>query len=241
MTKKTKLIINSLLSIVLITMLLSGCSHKKDPVIVTINEGKLYLKDFYYDIYLIEKDGNQLEEDYQNKLGYSYWDSEYNGITIRQAAKSSIFASVVMYEILSDQAAKNGMTLSEEDLKADEGTADQVFKDIADNNTDMKNLNIQDLKDAIDKKTLGDKYRSELIKNFKIDKEEIRSSIKSEDYDSQSSYEQAVTDAVNTEEDRLFSEAYNKMKDQYDIKINFDNWDTVIIGQILYHHSSGKE
>ncbi|MHB8130741.1 MAG: hypothetical protein ACYDEX_17250 [Mobilitalea sp.] len=35
-----------------------------------------------YDIYIIESEGNQLEEYYQSKLDYGYWDFEYEGITL---------------------------------------------------------------------------------------------------------------------------------------------------------------
>jgi hypothetical protein len=45
-------------------------------------------------------------------------------------------------------------------------------------------------------------------------------------------YEQAVEDAISNVEAAQFATVYNKIKDQYDITINFKYWDTVTIGSI---------
>lgn len=229
-TKKLKSITYRLLPILLSVLLLSGCKAHS-PLIVTVNDKKLYLKDFYYDIYLIEKEGNQLEDYYLEKLGYSYWDYEYKGTTMREAAKSSVITFVVMYEILSDQARLNGMTLTEDELSSNEETARKLLKEIPDDDKKAYGITYKVLKGSIDRDTLGEKYRSKLVEKLPVDIETVKSSINKEDYSSLDRYNQAVEDAIKEAEDTLFAEAYNEIKDNYDITINFENWDAVIIGK----------
>lgn len=338
MKDKSMRIIKFLLLMAAVPVLLYGCGSDKNTPIVTVNDKKLYIKDFLYDIYLVEKEGKQLEDYYQEKLGCSYWDFEYNSMTVREAAKSSVMASVVMYEILADQAAREGIALSREELSADEKAA----RDIIDAQTKEKPgsaaLTYDIVKEACDKKALGDKYRKELVKSFHIDENAIRESLKPQDYreykteclfiptvtvkdnevlplsndetasahttitkalellaegrsmeevldsfdglkydirnfvygdkgyeeeyqtaaialykeelskvtateygyyiihmldnNSSARYEQAVEDAVRAEEEEQFAGAYNEIKKQYGITVNFDYWDTVTIGQL---------
>jgi hypothetical protein len=327
-----------LLPVILFMFFPAGCSLKNDNLIVTINDTKLYREDFLYDIYLVEKDGNKLEDYYQKTFGSSYWDFEYNGITAREAAKSSVLTSVVMYEILSDQAKKNGMELTQDELSADEKAVMDILSPYSEESESSKGFTYDTLKKAVDKKTLGNKLKEEIIRNFKIDEESVRNSLKPEDYreyqteclyipcysivdknivplndeeastalsilnqaqeklakgeamdslketypelnldsrnfvdgdpyleveyqtaamalqnnefsgiveskygyyiihmlndNSPARYEKAVQDAIKAQEDDQFAKAYQTMKDQYDITINFDYWDEIRIGQI---------
>jgi hypothetical protein len=52
------------------------------------------------------------------------------------------------------------------------------------------------------------------------------------DNNSMDRYEQAIEDAISNEEDAQFAVVYDKIKEQYDITINFEYWDTVTIGSI---------
>lgn len=222
---------NRVLMLLLFVLLLSGCRAPKSPLIVALNDDSLYLKDFYYEIYLIEEEGNLLEDYYQEKLGSSYWDYEYNGITMREAAKSSVITSVVMHAILADQAVQNGMELTQDELISNEETAKTILKDLTDSQKKAYGITYETLKESIDRRTLGEKYRSKLIEELPIDKDTIQSNINGEDYTSPDRYNRAVEDAITAEEDALFAEAYNQIKTQYDITIIFKNWDTVTIGK----------
>ena len=335
--RKTLAATITLLTIAL-TVSTIGCSGAKKEPIVTIDDKSIYLEDFLYDIYLIEKDGNQLESYYQTHFGCSYWDYTYQGMTVRESAKNSILASVVMYELLSDQAEKHGLELTEEELNKVSATVNSISTYSAKEGLDQAQLT----KDVLDKSCkiheLGDKYRNYLSKDIFIDEKAIRNSIDSaayreyvteclfiptvlyEDgtvsplsegektsayqliqkihnellagsgfdkllnqyssvqYDNRSfvygdanieteyqeaakvlgkddyssvvatnngyyiihmidnnstgRFEQAVEDAIDAEEDKQFTALYNKIKESYDITINFDYWDTITIGSI---------
>lgn len=327
----------TLLTIAL-TLYAIGCSETKKEPIVTINDKSIYLEDFLYDIYFIEAEGNQLASYYQTHFGCSYWDYTYNGITARESAKNSIMASVVMYEILSDQAEKRGLELSPEELEKVAATVNSISNNTSKDGLDQIGLTQDVLERSYKIHVLGDKYRDYLSKDIFIDEKAIRNSIDPEDYreymteclfiptvlfedntvsplskgekesahqliqrihselqggsgfeellnqysslqydnrnfvfgdtnvevdyqkvakelekddyssivstdygyyiihmidnNSTSRYEQAVEDAIDTEEDKQFTALYNKIKDSYRITINFDYWDTITIGSI---------
>lgn len=338
MKSKGKQIIHLMLVVATASILLTGCSSDKNVPIVTINDTKLYMKDFLYDIYLIEKDGSQLEDYYRKNLDCSYWDFEYEGTSMREAAKNSIMASVVMYEILADQAGQKGISLSKNEIDVNEDAIREVISSSTEEVLNKVGLTYDVIKEAYNKKALGDKYRYELAKNFYIDENAIRLSLNRKDYreykteclyipkvtikdntvtplseeeiakanetitealdqlesgqgmadvlnsypeleynnrdfvkgdkdpeedyqsaaivlqneefsdvvttkygfyiihmlDNNSSdrYEQAVEDEIKAKEDEQFTKAYNEIKKQYRITINFDYWDKVTIGQI---------
>ncbi len=327
----------TLLTIAL-TVSTAGCSGVKEEPIVTIDNKALYLEDFLYDIYLIEKDGNQLETYYQTQFGCSYWDYTYENTTLRESAKNSVLAGVVMYELLSDQAAKHGLALSGEEQNKVAAAVKSVRSDSSKEKLDQLGLTQSVLEKACQTHELADQYRDYLSKDIFINEKAIRSSISPEDYreyvteclyiptvlyedntvsplskgekasahqliqkihnklsagdgfaallnqysslryenrnfvygdkeieheyqnaakelkkdeyssvvttdygyyiihmldnNSSSRYEQAVEAAIDAEEDKQFTALYNKIKDSYDITINFDYWDTITIGSI---------
>ncbi|HWT76497.1 MAG TPA: hypothetical protein VN258_17510 [Mobilitalea sp.] len=178
-SKKITVLLIFLISAAFLT---EGCNSNKPVPIVTINDKKLYLNDFLYDIYLVENDGNQNEAYYQKCLGYSYWDFKYNGTTMREIAKNSIMATVVMYEILSDQANKKGMTLSQMEQSDNETAIDQIYSTTSEAFLNNIGLNREVLQETMNEKALGDKYRLELLNGFKIDEDAIRKNIRKEDY-----------------------------------------------------------
>jgi hypothetical protein len=151
---------------------------------------------------------------------------------MRELAKSSVMASTVMYEILSDQAEKNEIKLTENELSDNEAAAKEL---IGHGNKDyFKKAGLTDkvlIKD-LNTRTLGDKYRKELIKAIPIDKAKIRSQINKSEYHSNAAYEQAVKDALQQEEIEQFEAVYNKIKKDYDIIINFDYWDKITLGSV---------
>jgi foldase protein PrsA len=220
-----------LLLLTFFTVMLTGCSSQKESYIVSINDKKLYLEDFLYDIYLVEQDGNQLEQYYQKNLGCSYWDYDYHGTSMRQIAKNSILAGVVMNYILADQADKNGSTFTAPELSDQESAIDAMIQTSSQEKLNNIGLTREVLSTSYLRNSLAEKYRNELEKDFKIDEAKIRDSIDSEGYNSEE-YEKAVKDAIETKKENLFKTLYDNMKSQYDITINFDYWDTVTIGSI---------
>jgi foldase protein PrsA len=161
-----------------------GCNSSKNTPIVTINDTKLYMEDFLYDIYIVETEGNQLEDYYQNSLGYGYWDIECEGITMREAAKSSIITRVVMNEILADQAKQNEFTLTQKEIMENEEEFDRIIRTSPHSEMELNNIGLtrKVLYASLDKFALGHKYYKELSKSFKIDEKAIRNSLKQVDY-----------------------------------------------------------
>lgn len=221
-----------LVSLLTFSLLFAGCNHNTKKYIVTINDNKLYLEDFLYEIYQTEIEGNQLEAFYQKKLGYSYWDYEYNGITMRELAKNSVFASVVMYDILSDQAKQHKVSLTQKEIQANKTKVDNILATNSEDKLTSVGLTREVISNAITKIALGDKYKEELCKDFIIDKNMVRSNINQDDYSTTDQYEKAVDKAINVEIDKQFTPIYEKMKSQYHIDINYNYWDTLRIGSI---------
>lgn len=339
MNTNTKTSIKLFIFLTAIAFLTTGCTSAKSVPIVTINDKNLYLSDFLYDIYEAEAEGNKLEAYYKEHLNYSYWDYEYNETTMRQITKSSILATVVMYEILADQAIKKGMYLTPLEKSEEKEKTDNILAAASEDYFNRIGLTREMIEQSIIKKSLGDKYRNEISKSFHIDEDTIRKSIKPQDYkeyqteclfiptvkavnqtyeplsqeeidfaqatmldalhkleegvgfdgllneydtleyiyrdfikddmncemkyqsaaeplhndeysqivtteyglyiihmlnnNATDKYEEAVEKAIEDVEDEKFISFYNKLKDDYDITINFDYWDTLTIGSII--------
>jgi hypothetical protein len=228
----------NLLIILTSSFLLAGCTHTKKTTIITIDTTELSMQDFLYEIFQVEVDGNHLEDYYKKNLGYSYWDSVYKGTTMRELAKNAIIAGVVMHQILMDQAEKNGLTLTKTEVLADQTIVEDIYKDNSSEALNNVGLTEDILQKSIDKITLADKYKKQLCKDFDIDEDAIRSSIKRNDYSSEESYEKAVSDAIAYDTDKQFEPAYQKIKADYKITINFDYWDGITIGSVFDFHEN---
>ena len=173
-----------ILTFILIAAIFSffGCKKNEKEVLVTLNDRNLTLEDFLYDIYLIEAEGNAMEEYYRENLNSSYWDFEKDDITIRDAAKDAIFSRVIMYEILMDQAKKAGITLTESELATNEAAVDSFISSTTDISLAESGLTRELMIEGFNRISLGDKYYLSISKDFTVDEEAIRSSLSEEDY-----------------------------------------------------------
>lgn len=173
-----------ILAFILIAAIVSfiGCKKNENKVLVTLNDKKLTLEDFLYDIYLIEAEGNAMEEYYRESLNSSYWDYEKDGMTIRDAAKDAIFSRVIMYEILMDQAKKAGINLTESELAANEAAVDTVISSTTDISLAESGLTRELMIEGYNRISLGDKYYLSVSEDFAVDESAIRSSLSAEDY-----------------------------------------------------------
>lgn len=173
-----------LFAFTLITAILTlgGCKNNKQEVLVTVNDKKLTIDDFLYDIFLIEAEGNAMEEYYRKSLGSSYWDIEKDGITARDAAKDAVFSRVIMYEILMDQAKKAGITLTESEIAANEAAVDSFINTTSEASLVDSGLTRDLIIEGYNRISLGDKYYLSIQKDFVVDEEGIKKSISAEDY-----------------------------------------------------------
>lgn len=167
---------------IILSTLLIGCGKDNSKTIITINDNKLTDADFRYDIFLVETEGNTLEEYYQSNYGCSYWDFEYNGITMRTAAKNSILTKVVMNEILADLATKDGISLTDQELLDNEAAVDKFISQTDANALEAAGLTKSILVKAYNKIALSDKYYNKLLEQFELDEEAISNSVLPENY-----------------------------------------------------------
>jgi len=326
------------LSLSFAAFLMTGCSKNREKPIVTVGEKELYLDDFIYDIYLVEKEGNALDENYWDKYGYGYWDFTYGGSTLREMAKNSIMASVVMHEILSQQAEASGLSLSDQETLNCQRAISTLMEEGGEDALVKAGISPVILKDDYLKMALSDKFSKKLSTTFQIEEEIMKSNISKEEYqeykteciyvpinssenqkkpalseadkniafekinkvkdmveagtevqtlldeddglkyysrdfiatdpayeksyieaalplkngevseiiptdfgyyiihmldnNSLDRYKKAVEEAITAEKNRQFDAEYNRIKEQYDITINFKYWDTLTIGDI---------
>lgn len=161
-----------------------GCSRKELETVVTVGDKKLTPDDFKYDIFLIETEGNSLEEHYLSNYGMSYWDYVYgeSGATMRDLAKDSVLSKVIMNEILAGQSEKAGFSLSEQEIAANEKAVDSFIAKTGNEVLDAEGLTRGILMAAFNRTSLGHKYYLEVTKSFDIDIEAIKSGLKGVDY-----------------------------------------------------------
>ncbi|MGB4658617.1 MAG: hypothetical protein WBI07_05535 [Mobilitalea sp.] len=165
-----------------IPVIFIGCSTKDKSPIVTINGKELYIDDFLYDIYIIEKEGNIMEAQYQSKLGYSYWDFEYEGNSIRKTAKSSILTRVIMNQILADQATLSGISITQNEASDIKQSIESLYRGTSKEDLDAIGLTRKVLESYYRTISLSHNYYLELSKDFNINEDAIRKSINKEDY-----------------------------------------------------------
>lgn len=159
----------------------SACSKKEDEstLIVTLDDKKLYYKDFLYDIYVIENQIQAYDTYYKQNLGYEkdYLDVESEGITMRDVAKATVFQRVVMYEILANEGKKAGLTITEKEKATNEANVKTLIDGMSEEALKKTGLTYDLLINAYNKITLGDKFYQELTKDIVIDEEAIKASI----------------------------------------------------------------
>lgn len=172
-----------LLLLILISMISWGCT-KEEEAVVTINDNMLTENDFLYDIYLVETEGNSMDEYYRENFGISYWDTAYSdgGDTFRDLAKDTVLSRVIMYEILNNRAKEAGLSLSEDEIESNSKAVDKLVVELGGEKLASAHLTRDIILNAYNRLSLGDKYYLELSKDFDIDRDSIRQGISPEVY-----------------------------------------------------------
>lgn len=227
---RTRILIIMNILFLLAIVSFTGCSPGEDKPIVTIDDTKLTKEDFLYEIWLVEYEGDQLEEYYQKNLKCSYWDSSYQGSTIRELAKNAIIAGVVMHEILWDQAKNKGVVLTKEELAKNQKQLEDIYHNHPVKELKRAGLTKELIKRSLDKIALAEKYKQILCSDIIIDEKVIRKSFDRKDYSTDNQYEKAVSEAIDDEINKQFEPVYQKIKVKYKITIDFDYWDSISIG-----------
>ena len=196
-----------------LSFVFSAC--KKNHTIVQIDHDKLTLKDFLFDIYIIEQDRKIWNEKYKEILGTDYWDYEFNGMTMEQISKNTIMAKVVYHEILSRQAKKEGYALNKVELADSEANADKLLSSMSDKDINNSGITRDVLIKSYNKLALADKYYSAITSGFKVDEEAIKSTIDPEEY------REYVTECLyiptaEVNSGRIISYGESEIKEAYD-------------------------
>lgn len=175
-----KTLIALLFLLISLSFTLAGCS--RDEVIVEIDDTKLYMGDFLYDIYLIEKEREIWNSNYKESLGIDYWDYEYEGLTMEQLAKDTIMTRVVLYNILTNQAKREDYSLGEEELTASEENVDKLIASMTKDELKETGMDRDILIKAFNKLALGDKYYLAITGDIEVDEVAIKNTIDSDYY-----------------------------------------------------------
>ncbi|MDD4112270.1 MAG: hypothetical protein PHC56_04460 [Herbinix sp.] len=244
MKRKSLVLIALLFVLFSIPFSLSACS--KNKTIVEIDNTKLTLDDFLYDIYLLEQEREIWNNNYKEGLGVDYWDYAYEGITMEQLAKDTIMTRVVLYDILSKQAKKDGYTLNDDELAATEANVDKLIASMTAEQLHGTGMDRDILITAFNKLTLGDKYYMAISDDFDINEDAIKSTIDPDEYreyQTECLYiptaEVSYQNITPYDEDKL-DEAYDRIQDIKELTLKGTEFDEVleqVEGAIHYNRS----
>lgn len=168
--------------ILIISLPLSFSACSRNKTIVNIDRTKLTLDDFLYDIYLIEEERKIWNSKYKEVLSIDYWEYEYEGRTMKQLSKDTIMTKVVMYELLSKEAHKEDYALSKDELADIEADADMLLAAMSEQELTETGLNRDIIIKTYKKLALGDKFYSDIISDYNVNEELIKSTIDSNEY-----------------------------------------------------------
>ena len=168
------------LFILILSLLTTSCS--KADAIISIDNSRLTLEDFLYDIYQIKLERNTWNNTYKDILGLDYWDYEYEGNNMESLAKDTIITKVILYEILYDQAIKAGFSLTDEDESSVETKAIEFMQSMTGKQLKDKDLKYEILIKTLQKQFLGDKYYQSILDSYEVNEQAVRSNTDPDDY-----------------------------------------------------------
>lgn len=172
--------------IILLLLILSlpyafvACSNNK--VLVEIDDSKLTIEDFLYDIYLIQQEREVWNNKYKESLGMDYWDYEFEGRRMEQHAKETIMTRVILTEVLSRQASKEAYVLSKDELNLTDDKTDKKLESMSESQLKETGLNRDILIKTFNKLALSNKYYLDVMHDYRVDEEFIQSTIDPDEY-----------------------------------------------------------
>ena len=153
-------------------------------VAVRVGEFDMTMDHMMVFLYAIEKDGAAVEHYYSTLLGSSFWDMQAGeeGRTMRDAYKDSVMEEAIRYGILYQEAKKQGITLTEEELSQSEAYAKDFMSQCSETELQRGGFTYDAVKKTSELMLLADKYYNSLVDGLSVDKEEISASMDREDY-----------------------------------------------------------
>ena len=145
----------------------------------------IYFKEAMYDIYNMETQYNSMAQLYEQFYGSTFWEAENvdsKGNNGAEAAKAEIMSNMKQREILYLDAVKNGISLTDEEKSKVDEDVESFRKGLSKKQKKLFGLDEKTVRTVIEKQTLADKYKQQIIDGLGIDEAAIKAGVSKEDY-----------------------------------------------------------
>lgn len=175
---------------------------------VTVDEKELTLFDMAFYVAYQEKEVQKDAVIYNKEKPYRYWNAHTNGQFIRKVAEQAVVDMAVHDEIFYQMAALDGLELdaAEEAYLANE--ISDFCSDVSEEQLAQLGVTAEDIKAAMRKIALANKYQSILSQMEEVDYTEYN----------------------------YTGDAYQKLLEKYEVIINENVWDRISIGNITVNY-----
>ncbi|MBO5353938.1 MAG: peptidylprolyl isomerase [Lachnospiraceae bacterium] len=152
--------------------------------VLTFGDFSLTMDQMMFWLYSEEKEAAQYDYMYQMYYGTSYMDLTHPqaGISMREFHKEYVLNSAKQYAILYQEALKNGITLSEEEIAENEAFVNSFFELLSVSELEKGGFTREVLRQVADIMTYAEKYYNFMIEKFSIQEEDVISSVNKEEY-----------------------------------------------------------
>lgn len=192
-----KPVILTVICVAIIVVLCVGVAvaQLKPKVVVTVDKTKLTMNDMMFPIYEVEKEYAPLNAQYEQFLGKSFWEQDYqgdgsaasaniSGVSNSAGFKQQVLNSEVSYIILSEKAKEAGMSLSDADKDEAHKDAEKAMKGLSMMQKLRLEITKSNMYERFETRALAKKYQDskqeELNKDVKED--EVTKDISKTDY-----------------------------------------------------------
>ncbi len=184
-----------------------------DKTVLTIEGYKYDLREASYYVMEMEAYVQQIALAYNEDYPLSYWNLYISNRYVSSLARDNCMELIIRDYIYASEAKKLGLTLSEEKIKEINGEVNDKFKNMTASQMQITNYSEKELYDILCRIALAEAYVTDLM----------------------------AKDTTLTEEDLNPEGTYlEKMKKNYNIKINNKIWDKISLGRITVNNAKKK-
>lgn len=172
------------LIVVLVSCVYVGIEMMASKIVLTVDDKKYSLSDAGYYIYQGESEGNQMAMMYAQYMGKDYWNEEMDdeGNTGADMTAEGIISNLTKDAILYQEAVSKGYEATDEDIKAANEETSKMMENFSRKQKLITGLSEKEINNAILKKTIGERYRKDVITSLKVDYDKATKNIKEKDY-----------------------------------------------------------
>lgn len=175
---------------------------------VTVDEKELTLFDMAFYVAYQEKEVQKDAVIYNKEKPYRYWNAHTNGQFIRKVAEQAVVDMAVHDEIFYQMAALDGLELDEAEEAYLANEISDFCSDVSEEQLAQLGVTAEDIKAAMRKIALANKYQSILSQMEEVDYTEYN----------------------------YTGDAYQKLLEKYEVIINENVWDRISIGNITVNY-----